>query len=148
MKTETIEIYYHSQEIEKLTYIDGKSDWIDLRSAEEVSLSAGEFHMLDLGISLRLPDGYEAIVAPRSSAFRNFGIIQVNSIGIIDESYGKESTDDRWMYPILAMRDTVIHVNDRIAQFRILEHQPKLRFKEVGPRRGDARGGFGSTGIR
>lgn len=148
MKTETIQIFYHSKEIEKLTYIDGKSDWIDLRCAEEVSLAAGEFRMIDLGISLRLPDGYEAIVAPRSSTFKNFGILQVNSIGIIDESYGKNSTDDRWMYPVVAMRDTTIHVNDRIAQFRILEHQPRIRFEEVEERPGNARGGFGSTGVK
>lgn len=148
MKTETIQIHYHSDQIEKLTYIDGKSDWIDLRAAEDVVLKAGEFHMLDLGISLRLPDGYEAIVAPRSSSFKNFGIIQVNSIGVIDESYGKYSTDDRWMYPILAMRDTQIHVNDRVAQFRIIEHQPRIHFEEVGESHGNARGGFGSSGVQ
>ncbi len=148
MNTETIQIYYHSKEIEKLTYIDGKSDWIDLRAAEDVVMKAGEFRMISLGVSLRLPDGYEAIVAPRSSTFRNFGIIQVNSIGVIDESYGKDSTDDLWMYPVVAMRDTEIHVNDRIAQFRILQHQPRIRFEEVGERKGQARGGFGSSGIQ
>ena len=147
-QTVQIRIRYHSDKIDRLTYIDGKSDWIDLRAAEDVVLSKGEFRMIDLGISVRLPDGYEAIVAPRSSAFKNFGIIQVNSIGIIDESYGKNSTNDRWMYPVLAMRDTEIHVNDRIAQFRILEHQPKIVFEEIGEMKGEARGGFGSSGIR
>ena len=109
-------------------------------------LSKGEFRMIDLGISVSLPDGYEAIVAPRSSAFKNFGIIQVNSIGIIDESYGKNSTDDRWMYPVLAMRDTEIHVNDRICQFRIMKNQPQIDFELVEHLDGEDRGGFGSTG--
>ena len=148
MGTQTLKIHYHSDRIDKLTYIDGKSDWIDLRAAEDVELKAGEFKMIDLGISISLPDGYEAIVAPRSSTFRNFGLIQVNSIGVIDESYGKNSTDDRWLYPVLAMRDTQIHVNDRIAQFRIIEHQPKIVFQEIGEMKGDARGGFGSSGIK
>ena len=146
MGTQTLKIHYHSDRIDKLTYIDGKSDWIDLRAAEDVELKAGEFKMI--GISISLPDGYEAIVAPRSSTFRNFGLIQVNSIGVIDESYGKNSTDDRWLYPVLAMRDTQIHVNDRIAQFRIIEHQPKIVFQEIGEMKGDARGGFGSSGIK
>ena len=145
---ETIRIHYHSKEIEKLAYIDGKSDWIDLRSAEEVTLKAGEFRMISFGISMSLPDGYEAIVAPRSSTFRNFGILQVNSIGVIDESYGKNSTEDVWMYPVLAVRDTQIHVNDRIAQFRIQRHQPEIVFEEIEELGGEARGGFGSTGTR
>ena len=148
MCTETIRIHYHCKGIEKLTYIDGKSDWIDLRAAEDVDLKAGEFRMISFGISMCLPDGYEAIVAPRSSTFKNFGILQVNSIGVIDESYGKNSTDDVWMYPVLAVRDTQIRVNDRIAQFRIQKHQPRIRFEEMEESRGDARGGFGSTGIQ
>lgn len=148
MDTETIRIHYHSKEIDKLTYIDGKSDWIDLRSAEHVVLKKGDFAMISFGISLSLPDGYEAIVAPRSSTYRNFGILQVNSIGVIDESYGKNSTEDIWKYPVVAMRDTEIHVNDRIAQFRIQKHQPRIRFEEVEAQAGEARGGFGSTGTR
>lgn len=148
MNTETIKIHYHSTEIDKLTYINGKSDWIDLRAAEDVTLKKGDFAMISFGISLSLPDGYEAIVAPRSSTFRNFGIIQVNSIGVIDESYGKNSTDDIWMYPVYAVRDTEIHVNDRIAQFRIQKHQPRIVFEEVDRLDGEARGGFGSTGTK
>ncbi|MCD8010920.1 MAG: deoxyuridine 5'-triphosphate nucleotidohydrolase [Lachnospiraceae bacterium] len=148
MDTEIIEIHYHSDRIEKLTYIDGKSDWIDLRAAEDVTLKKGEFAMIDFGISLRLPDGYEAIVAPRSSTFKNFGILQVNSIGVIDESYGKNSTDDVWKYPVFAVRDTEIHINDRIAQFRIQKHQPRIVFREVGEKKGETRGGFGSSGVQ
>ena len=148
MEREIIRIHYHNEELEKLTYIDGKSDWIDLRAAEHVVMKQGEFRLISLGISMCLPDGYEAIVAPRSSTFKNFGIIMVNSIGVIDESYGKNSTDDIWMVPALAMRDTEIHVNDRIAQFRIQRHQPKIEFIEVEAQDGRSRGGFGSTGTR
>ena len=141
-----IRIRYHNKQLEKLEYIDGKSDWIDLRAAENVSLGKGEFHLLDLGISMELPEGYEMIIAPRSSTFRNFGIIQVNSIGIVDESYCGD--DDVIRMPVLAVRDTEIHVNDRVAQFRILEHQPSIRFTEVDHLGNPDRGGFGSTGIK
>lgn len=148
METQTIKITYLSDKIDKLEYIDGKSDWIDLRAAEDVELKQGEFKLINLGVSMCLPDGYEAIVAPRSSTFKNFGIIQTNSIGVIDESYGKTSASDVWMYPVLAMRDTSIHVNDRICQFRIQKHQPRIQFEEVQGMDGEARGGFGSTGTR
>ena len=146
MCMETIRICYHSKEIEKLTYIDGKSDWIDLRAAEDVELAAGEFRMISFGISMRLPDGYEAIVAPRSSTFKNFGILQTNHMGVVDESYCGDN--DQWFMPVYAVRDTDIHVNDRVCQFRIMEHQPKLVFEEVQRFDGADRGGFGSTGIK
>lgn len=113
--TKTIKILYHSDKIEKLQYIDGKSDWIDLRSAEDVSLKAGEFHLIDLGISVQLPEGFEMITAPRSSTFKRWGIIQVNSIGVVDESYCGDN--DVLRMPVLATRDTEIHVNDRVCQF-------------------------------
>ena len=148
MQKETIKITYHSQKIDKLTYIAGKSDWIDLRSAEHVVLKKGDFALINLGISMCLPDGYEAIVAPRSSTFKNFGIIQTNSIGVIDESYGKLSSDDIWYYPVYALRDTEINVNDRICQFRIQKHQPCIVFETVDGIEGVSRGGFGSTGIK
>ena len=148
MEQETIKITYHSQEIEKLQYIDGKSDWIDLRAAENKTLKQGEFALISLGVSMSLPDGYELIIAPRSSTFKNFGIIQTNSIGVVDESYGKYSSEDILRMPVLAMRDTEIHVNDRICQFRIQKHQPKIFFEEVNGLDGEARGGFGSTGTK
>ena len=84
---ETIKIQYLNDEIERLRYIDGKSDWIDLRAAEEVELKAGEFKLIHLGVAMQLPEGYEAHIVPRSSTFKNFGIIQTNHCGIIDESY-------------------------------------------------------------
>lgn len=143
---ETIKIKYFSEEIEKLTYIAGKSDWIDLRAAQEVELKAGEFRLIPLGIAMELPKGYEAHVIPRSSTFKNFGILQTNSMGLIDESYCGDN--DQWFFPALAMRDTVIHVNDRICQFRIMKHQPELSFAETEKLTGEDRGGFGSTGRR
>ena len=142
--TKTIKILYHSDKIEKLQYIDGKSDWIDLRSAEDVSLKAGEFHLIELGISVQLPEGFEMITAPRSSTFKRWGIIQVNSIGVVDESYCGDN--DVLRMPVLATRDTEIHVNDRVCQFRILEHQPRIVFDEVETLGNTDRGGFGSTG--
>ena len=148
MNRETIKITYLSDKIEKLTYIEGKSDWIDLRSAEDVVLKKGDFHLVDLGVSMCLPDGYEMLIAPRSSTFKNFGILQTNSVGVVDESYGKTSSKDVLKMPVYAVRDTEIHVNDRICQFRIQKHQPVIDFVEVeGNDDGTARGGFGSTGI-
>ena len=143
---ETIRIKYFSDQIEKLTYIENKSDWIDLRAAKDVQLKKGEFALIPLGVAMELPEGYEAIIAPRSSTFKNFGIIEVNSLGIIDESYCGD--DDQWMMPGIAFKDTVIHINDRICQFRILKHQPHIYFSEVDKLNNKNRGGHGSTGKR
>ena len=145
MNTETIKIKYHTDEIEKLRYIDGKSDFIDLRAAEDVELKAGEFKLISLGVSMELPKGYEAHVVPRSSTFKNFGVIQTNSMGIVDESYRGDS--DIWKMPVYATRDTTIHKNDRICQFRIMKHQPTIEFEEVEHLEGEERGGFGSSGV-
>ena len=142
--SKTIKIKYHSSEIEKLRYIDGKSDWIDIRSAEDVELKAGDFKLISLGVSMQLPKGYEAHIAPRSSTYKTWGIIQTNSVGVVDESYSGDS--DIWKIPVYATRDTVIHKNDRICQFRIMEHQPSINFEEVEYLDGIERGGFGSTG--
>ena len=143
---ETIKIKYHSDAIDKLTYIDGKSDWIDLRAAEEIEFKAGDFKLINLGVSMKLPEGYEAHIAPRSSTFKNYGLLQVNSVGVVDNSYS--SDEDIWRMPVWATRDTVVHVNDRICQFRIVKNQPKIEFMEVEHLGGPARGGFGSTGIK
>ena len=141
---ETFKIRYLSDKIEKLRFIDGKSDWIDLRSAEEVNMKAGEARLISLGIAVQLPKGYEAHVVPRSSTFKNFGLIQTNHMGVIDESYCGDH--DEWKVPVMAIRDTCIHVNDRICQFRIMKHQPELKFEEVEHLDGCDRGGFGTTG--
>jgi hypothetical protein len=139
-----IKIKYFNDKIKKLEYIDKKSDWIDLRAAENVELKAGESALIPLGVALKLPKGYEAHVVPRSSTFKNFGIIQTNSMGIIDESYSGDN--DQWHMPVYAVRDTKISLNDRICQFRIVEHQPCIEFDEVKRLDGIDRGGFGSTG--
>lgn len=141
---ETIKIKYFTDKIEKLTYIDGKSDWIDLRAAESVDLKKGEFKLIPLGIALELPKGYEAHIVPRSSTFKNFGIIQTNHQGVVDSSYCGDN--DQWFMPVLAVRDTHIECNDRICQFRIMENQPQICFEEVKSLEGKDRGGFGSTG--
>ena len=139
-----IRIKYFTDKIERLRYVDGKSDWIDLRAAKEVELKQGEFALIPLGVAMELPKGYEAHVVPRSSTFKNFGIIQTNSMGVIDETYCGDN--DQWFFPAYALRDTVIHVNDRICQFRIMEHQPSVTFSETESRGKEDRGGHGSTG--
>lgn len=140
----TIRIKYFTDKIDRLCYIEGKSDWIDLRAAKEIEMKAGEFKLIPLGIAMELPDGYEAHVVPRSSTFKNYGVIQTNSMGVIDETYCGDN--DQWFFPAYALRDTVIHVNDRICQFRIMEHQPSLNFEETGILGHEDRGGHGSTG--
>ncbi|MCR4596073.1 MAG: dUTP diphosphatase [Lachnospiraceae bacterium] len=142
--TQTLDIKYFSDKIDKLEYIDGKSDWIDLRAAEDVEFKQGEFKLIPLGIGIRLPDGYEAHMVPRSSTYKNYGLIQANHMGVIDCSYCGDN--DQWFVPMIAMRDTVVHANDRICQFRIMENQPKLEFREVDHLDEVDRGGFGSTG--
>lgn len=141
----TIKIKYFTDDIEHLTYIDGeKSDWIDLRAAETVEMKAGEFKMISLGVAMELPEGYEAHMAPRSSTFKNYGIIQTNSVAVIDRSYCGDN--DIWKYPAYALRDTKINVNDRICQFRIMKKQPKIEFFTVETLGNADRGGLGSTG--
>lgn len=142
---EKIQIKYFTDKIEKLRYIDGKSDWIDLRAAQDVELKKGEYKLIPLGVAMKLPKGYEAHIVPRSSTFKNFGIIQTNHQGVVDESYCGD--DDQWFMPVYATRDTVIHVNDRICQFRLMEHQPAIEFEEMQELEKENRGGFGSTGI-
>ena len=140
----SIRIKYFTDKIDKLTYVDGKSDWIDLRASEDVELKAGEFKLIPLGVAMELPKGYEAHLVPRSSTFKNYGILQTNSCGIIDCSYCGD--EDMWRMPVYATRDTVIHQNDRICQFRIVENQPKITFDEVESLGNADRGGFRSTG--
>ena len=144
METKTIRIKYFTDKIDRLAYIGGKSDWIDLRCAKEVQMKPAEFRLIPLGVAMQLPEGFEAHVVPRSSTFKNFGIIQTNHTGIIDESYCGDN--DQWFMPAYALRDTEIHVNDRICQFRIVEHQPQLAFEETEELGNRDRGGLGSTG--
>ena len=141
---EQIKIKYFTDKIDKLAYIDGKSDWIDLRASEEVTLKQGEFALVPLGVAMQLPKGYEAHIVPRSSTYKNFGVIQANHCGVVDGSYCGDN--DMWRMPVIAMRDTQIHVNDRICQFRIMKNQPEILFEEVEHLEGKDRGGFGTTG--
>ena len=141
-----IKIKYLNDDIIRLEYIDGKSDWIDLRAAEEVELKAGEFKLTHLGVAMQLPEGYEAHIVPRSSTFKKWGIIQTNHCGIVDNSYC--GPNDWWRMPVFALRDTKIEVNDRICQFRIQKNQPTLVFNEVEEMEANNRGGFGSTGTK
>lgn len=138
-----IKIKYHNKNIEKIQKI-AKGDWIDLRAAETVELKAGEFRLVSLGISMQLPEGYEALIAPRSSTFKRWGILQPNSPGVVDNSYCGD--DDIWQMPVYATRNTVIEENDRICQFRIQEKMPDVTFTEVDTLDNDSRGGFGTTG--
>ena len=119
-------------------------DWIDLRAAEDVKIKAGEYKMIPLGVAMELPKGYEALVAPRSSTFRKYGILLANSIGIIDESY--KGDNDEWHFLAYATQDTFVLKGERICQFRIIKHQPKVRFVEVESLGNKDRGGIGSTG--
>ena len=142
---ETIRIKYFCKDIEKLAKID-KGDWIDLRAAADVEMAANTFALIPLGVGMILPEGYEAHLAPRSSTYKNFGIIQTNHVAVIDESYCGDN--DQWKYPAYALRDTVIHKGDRICQFRIMKKQPEIEFVEVDALKDVDRGGFGSTGKR
>lgn len=143
---ERIKIKYLHPEIKRLEYIDGKSDWIDLRSAQRAELKAGEFKMIHLGVAMQLPEGYEAHIVPRSSTFKNYGIIQTNHCGVVDNTYC--GPNDWWHMPVYAMRDTVIEAGDRICQFRIQKNQPTIRFEEAEELTAEDRGGFGSTGTK
>jgi dUTP pyrophosphatase len=138
----SVKVKYHDPDI-KLGKIS-KGDWIDLYVAEDVEIKKGEIKLVNLGVSIQIPEGYEAILAPRSSTAKCFGVIQANSIGVIDESYC--GNDDIWKFPAYALRDTTIRKGDRICQFRLFKHQDELEFEEVETLSNENRGGFGSTG--
>lgn len=140
---ETIKIKYHNTDLKHVEQKDG-GDWIDLRAAEEVELKKGDFALIPLGVSMKLPEGYEAHLAPRSSTFKNWGIIQTNSVGVIDNSYSGDN--DEWKMPVYATKDTIVEKGDRVCQFRIMKRQPAIQFEEVEHLDGKDRGGFGSTG--
>lgn len=158
-----------------------KGDWIDLRAAEGVVLKApqagvrkretidGEvishrdvsfnYHLLNLGVAMQLPAGFEAIVDTRSSTPSKLGIICANSQGVIDNSY--QGNDDEWKFPAIAIRDTTIHKGDRICQFRIQLSQKATMWQKlkwlfssgielvkVQKLNGNNRTGIGSTGVK
>ena len=141
---EIIKVKYYTDTIDELCYVAGKSDWIDLHAAEEVTMKAGEYRLIPLGLAIALPEGYEAHIVPRSSTFKNYGILQTNSMGVVDCSYCGDN--DQWHMPVYATRDVTIERGARICQFRIMKNQPQLVFKRVERLEGPDRGGFGSTG--
>ena len=138
-----IKIKYFDKEIDKVEKIS-KGDLIDLRAAKTVEMKKGDFRLIPLGVGMKLPDGYKANMYPRSSTYKNFGIIQANSVGQIDNSYSGDA--DEWRFPAIALRNTVIHKNDRICQFEIQKIQPEIEFIEVEHLDEVSRGGIGSTG--
>ncbi len=134
---------YEGEPLQKIEKIE-IGDWIDLRAAREVHLSGGEHTIIPLGVSMKLPEGYEAHIVPRSSTFNKWRIMQSNSMGVIDNSYSGDN--DVWGMPVLAFEETTIHKNDRICQFRIMQRMPPVTLTEVERLEGEDRGGFGSTG--
>jgi len=140
-----IKIKYFDDELEKIEKIK-IGNWIDLRASETIELKQFEFKLIPLGVAMELPKGYEANIVSRSSTFKNFGIIQTNAIGIVDNSYSGDN--DQWFFPALAMKDTIINKNDRICQFRLNRVMPKIQFVEVEKLNNKDRGGHGSTGVK
>lgn len=128
------------QKLEKIII----GDWIDLRAAKDVHLQKGEFTIIPLGVSMKLPDGYEAHIVPRSSTYKKWKILQTNHMGVIDNSYSGDN--DIWGMPVIAMEETTVKKNDRICQFRIMKRMPMVTIVEVDKLEGADRGGFGSTG--
>lgn len=147
VNTHTQEIFarYHDKDIEKLAMIPN-GDWCDLRASGNYELKAGDFALISLGVSMKLPDGYEAHIAPRSSTFKKWGVIQTNGVGIVDNSYSGD--DDVWLMPVYATRDTVIETGDRVCQFRIMKKMEPVKFTEVEHLDGANRSGFVSMGTK
>ena len=137
-----IDIKYHG-DVKPIEMMPN-GDWVDLRAAEDVNMWEGEYRLISLGVSMKLPEGYEAHIVPRSSTFRHWGIIQANHMGVVDNSYC--GNNDIWKFPAIALRDTTIYKNERICQFRIVKKQPTLKFNEVDKLTDEDRGGFGSSG--
>ena len=141
---EELKVKYFTEGLDELCYVDGKSDWIDLRCAEDITLEAGEFRLIPLGVAIALPEGYEAHIVPRSSTFKNYGILLDNSLGVVYFSYCGDN--DQGRMPAYATRPVTIEKNARICQFRLMRNQPQLQFTRVEHLDGPDRGGFGSTG--
>ena len=140
-----IYVKYHNKNLEGTIQQKAGSAWIDLRAAETVEMKAGEHRIISLGVSIKIPDGYEAWLAPRSSTYKNFGFLITNSPGVIEMEYCGET--DVWGVSALAMRDTVIHEGDRICHFRLMQSMGEIAPIQVEHMDAEARGGFGSTGI-
>lgn len=127
--------------------VRANGDWIDLQANEDVIVPAGGMKLIPLGVAMKLPVGYEAHLAPRSSTFKNFHILQTNSVGVVDNSYS--GPNDEWKFPAFNPGPTDIEIKkgSRICQFRIVERQPEIEFVEDDLKDQSDRGGFGSTGV-
>lgn len=140
-----IQIKYFDPNMPKIEKVK-TGDWIDLRAAEDITLKQFEFKLIPLGVAMKLPRNYEANIVPRSSTYKNFGIIQTNSFGVVDRVYCGNS--DEWFMPVIALRDTEIKKYDRICQMRINSVMPKVVFNEVEKLSSTNRGGHGSSGVK
>lgn len=121
-------------------------EWFDLRAAKDYSLVRGDLLKIDLGVAIELPEGYEALIRPRSSTAFNYGVLMACS-GVIDHMYCGD--EDWWNFGAYVIRSGQIKKNDRICQFRIQKQQPsvaELNIETVEHLGNRNRGGFGSTG--
>lgn len=143
----------------KIKYFEGatklkkisKGNWIDVYASKDVFVTLNERAMIPLGFALELPKGWEGHLAPRSSTFKTWGIIQTNSVGVVDDTYIGDN--DQWHMPVYCLDSkneggTWIKKGDKIGQFRIMEVMPEIEFEEVEVFNNSDRGGFGSTGER
>lgn len=138
-----LKVKKHSKDVKFAVIPEG--DWQDLAIVEDVEMKAGEFRKISFGFAMKLPEGYEAHIVPRSSTFERYGIIQTNGIGIIDNKY--EGNNDIWMLPCYATMDIIIPAGTRTSQFRLVEKQKKLKIEYVENLEGEDRGGFGQSGL-
>ncbi|MEO2508051.1 deoxyuridine 5'-triphosphate nucleotidohydrolase [Clostridium paraputrificum] len=148
-----IKYFEESTKLKKIA----KGNWIDVYANKDVFVKVNERAMIPLGFALELPRGWEAHLAPRSSTFKTWGIIQTNSVGVVDDTYIGDN--DQWHMPVYCLegkgtelidgeeiKGTWIRKGDKIAQFRIMEVMPEIEFYEVESFGNSDRGGFGSTG--
>lgn len=148
-----IKYFEESTKLKKIA----KGNWIDVYANKDVFVKVNERAMIPLGFALELPRGWEAHLAPRSSTFKTWGIIQTNSVGVVDDTYIGDN--DQWHMPVYCLegkgtelidgeeiKGTWIRKGDKIAQFRIMEVMPEIEFDEVESFGNSDRGGFGSTG--
>lgn len=135
-----------------------KGNWIDVYANDDVFVRLNERAMIPLGFALELPEGWEGHLAPRSSTFKTWGIIQTNSVGVVDDTYIGDN--DQWHMPVYCLQAKDVEVIDgleekgswirkgnKIGQFRIMEVMPEFELEEVECFGNEDRGGFGTTGI-
>ena len=146
-----IKYFEGATKLKKIT----KGNWIDVYARKDVFVPLAERAMIPLGFALELPKGWEGHLAPRSSTFKTWGLIQTNSVGVVDDTYIGDN--DEWNMPVYCLKGhdskdgvagTLVKCGDKIGQFRIMEVMPELEFEEVESFGNMDRGGFGTTGAR